>query len=200
MEEHEESIVAVLRRLARVTEFPGESKKVSSFVCGVGEQPMLASRRDFLTLRGTVYVLKESSERLTITQGGVRHGLWREASKIPTTVDLQCPFDVQIHRRIEEKSSLCFITTTPSSRPNGEQRRYGIEKMSGVIVALSGSIKSRDLPQSATVRVVRESSRRLRSLARSLVVSCRAEEFKRLFNSFYECRELSMLTSRRDVE
>ena len=39
---------------------------------------------------------------------------------------------------------------------------------------------------SATVRVVRDD--RIRRGAWSLVVSCRAEEFKRLFNSFFEFR------------
>ena len=113
VEEPEESIVAVLRRLASVTEFPGESKKVSSSVCGAGEWRMLASRRDFLTLRGTVYVLKESNERLTTTQGGICHGPWREASKIPTTVDLQCPFVVQINQRIVEKIPTLFHHDNP---------------------------------------------------------------------------------------
>ena len=37
VDEPEESIVAVFRRLASVTEFPGESKKVTSSVCGAGE-------------------------------------------------------------------------------------------------------------------------------------------------------------------
>ena len=107
VDEPEESIVAVLRQRASVTEFLGESKKVSSSRCGAGERRMLGSRRDSLTLRGSpASSWRQRKGVFVMVLGG------RLRRYLP-----QLFFNVRlIYKSIGEsrqKSRLGFITTTP---------------------------------------------------------------------------------------
>ena len=97
IEELEESIEAVQSQLARVTQFPRELKKFSSFLCELKEWRTLVSRRDVETrpgppvdrksrascwldrkaseaLRGTLSIPNESSELLEM-RGKVREAV-----------------------------------------------------------------------------------------------------------------------------